>query len=88
MIPKINPTTFTWTLWRGGTLYDLGVLRYRTPFILEKRAVLKKYAIGYCDGVSLSCRPKKGNFAVMFQKGDVLFWTHLTAYEFSIIFRN
>jgi hypothetical protein len=68
MLSKINPCNFTWQLWRGGTLYDLGVKRYRKEFIIEKTASLRKYAIRYCKGVSLICRPKRDYYAVMFQK--------------------
>jgi len=66
-------------------LLDLGVLRYRTPFIVAKKKVLKKHAIGYCSGRSLLCRLKVGFHAVMFQKGEQLFWTHLTIKEFNLV---
>jgi len=86
MIPKIHPSNFTGSIWRGGTMCDLGVKKYRKSFIVEKKKALRKYAIGYCKSESLFFRPKKDNYAVMFQKGVVLFWTHLTAEEFKLIF--
>lgn len=88
MIPKIHPSNFTWLLWRGGTLQDLGVSLNRAVFIIEKRAVLRKYAIGYCTGYSLPCRPKNSSFAVMFQKGNLQFWTHTTVEEFNKVFKK
>jgi hypothetical protein len=88
MIPKIHPSNFTWSLWRGGTLRDLGISSNRTVFIIQKKAALKKYAIGYCAGQSLLCRPKNNSFAVMFQKGNLQFWTHTTVEEFNKIFRT
>ena len=83
---RIDPSNFTWTLWRAGSLYDLGIEKYRYAFILEKKTIIKKYAIGYCDAENLLCRPKKNCSAVMFQKNSNLFWTHLTNKEFTEIF--
>lgn len=80
---KIHPSNFTWQLWRGGTLLDLGVPSNIAKFIIEKKAVLQKYVIGYCNGTSLPCRPKNNTYAVMFQKGCLQFWTHLTIEEFN-----
>ena len=71
-----------------GTLFDLGVVKYRYEFIVAKRFALRKFAIGYCKGESLLCRPKSDNYGVMFQKGNVCFWTHLTAKEFGCIFKQ
>jgi len=84
---KINSSLFTWNLWRSGTLLDLGILKNRSEFILEKKNVLRKYAIGYCEAEKLICRPKINCIAVMFQKDDVIFWTHLYKNEFWEIFK-
>ena len=86
MLQKINPGNFTWQLWRGGTLLDLGVKVNIKEFIIVKKNLLRKYGIGYCDGCSLSCRPKNGYYAVMFQRGSLQFWTHLTEVEFEKVF--
>jgi len=86
MIPRIHPSNFTWQLWRGGTLLDLGVFVNVKEFIVAKDVVLRKYAIGYCDGWSLFCRPKNDCYAVMFQKGSSQFWTHLSIEEFEQVF--
>lgn len=88
MIPKIHPSNFTWQLWKSGSLYDLGIKKYRTEFIVERRKELRKYAIGYCKAESLVCRPKSGCAAVMFQKDEILFWTHLLDIEFELCFRS
>lgn len=87
MIPRIHPSNFTWELWRGGTLLDLGVLLNIEEFIIKKKDILRKYAIGYCNSRSLPCHPKNNSYAVMFQKGcSIKFWTHLTVSEFNQIF--
>jgi len=65
---------------------DLGVGVNVKEFILAKKVVLKKYAIGYCNARSLLCRPKNNSYAVMFQKGSLQFWTHLMPEEFKQIF--
>ena len=86
IIQRINPSNFTWQLWRGGTLLDLGVFVNVKEFILAKDAVLRKYAIGYCRGCALLCRPKNDCYGVMFQKEGLQFWTHLSIEEFEQIF--
>jgi len=83
-LTRIHPSNFTWQLWCGGTLLDLGVLHNREEFILAKKNTLRKYAIGYCKAESLACRPKKDCFAVMFQKNSIIFWTHLSSEEMEI----
>jgi len=87
MLAKIHPSNFTWQLWKGGCLVDLG-LQTRTVSLVENKDVLKKYAIGYCNSVSIPCRPKPGTYAVMFQKDDLVFWTHLLDVEFEKIFKE
>ena len=88
MIPRINPNNFTWQIWRGGTLKDVGVTCNRATFIVEKKVALKKYALGYCNAQSLVCRPKSSSMAVMFQNESSLFWTHITIEEFNKVFRR
>lgn len=85
MIPKIHPSNFTWLLWRNGTLLDLGVQTHRYNDIVNNSKLLNQYTIGYCNAGELLCRPKPGQYAVMFQKDNHKFWTHLTAEEFSKI---
>lgn len=83
MIPKISPDNFAWLLWRGGCLLDLEPTIAKNRDVAKKAKLLRKYAIGYCDAGRLSCRPKPSQFAVMFQKEELCFWTHLTAMEFN-----
>jgi hypothetical protein len=69
-------------------LLDLGILCNRQAHIISRKDLLVKYAIGYCSGTTLSCRPKSEHYAVMFQKDDIQFWTHLTVEEFTNIGRS
>jgi len=86
VIPKLNSTLFGWQTWRGGTLYDLGIVCHRDHFIRNFKDILREYAVGYCRGESLACRPKLDTYAVMFCKGDLTFWTHFTSALFKEMF--
>jgi len=88
MIPKIHPSNFTWEIWRGGTLLDLGIRVNQERFIVTNKGLLKRFALGFSNGESIPCRPKERTFAVIFQKGDILFWTHLTEKEFEKVFKK
>ena len=83
-IPKINSSIFTWSRWRSGSLIDLGI-RTRTSIIKQNRKTLNEYAIGWCRGSDLLCRPKSEEVAVMFYKKGIHFWTHLKQEELKII---
>ena len=69
-------------------MLDLGVLRNRTVWIVERKRVLRKYAIGYCDARQLMCRPKHNHYAVMYFKDGIEFWSHLRVREFEKVFVN
>ena len=81
MIEKIDPQLFTWSRWRKGSPADLLVMA-RKNSIIENKTRLKKYAVGYCDGESLLCRPKIDHKAIMFFKDGKHFWFHVTNEEF------
>ena len=85
---KIDLLLFDWLLWRSGSPLDLGVKLCRSTYLLEQAQVVRKYAIGYCDGSQLICRPKHHTKAVMFMINDKLFWFHLTDEEFNKIFNE
>lgn len=87
MIEHLHGTTFDWLSWQGGTLFKLG-LAPRKQIIISNSEIIKKYAIGYCAGEELLCRPKPDTIAVMFLKDDEYFWTHLLKEEFEIIFKT
>lgn len=85
-IEKLDGSLFDWQTWRAGSLLDLGILYCRYSFIIYNKEIIKKYAIGYCDGNDLLCRPKSDSIAVMFYKNDIQFWNHLRRNEFQEIF--
>lgn len=86
LIEKLNEGFFTWSLWRAGSPLDLGI-RFRCLTAVEEQYdLIRKYAVGYCKSESMLCRPKEGYYALMFQKGDLQFWTHIKEKEFRAIF--
>ena len=85
MIQKLYPELFDWLSWRSGSPADLFV-RCDEKVLISKKEILKYYAIGYCDGERLECRPKENCKAVMFYKDDITFWFHLTNFEFQEVF--
>jgi len=44
--------------------------------------------VGWCPGGSALTRPKPNAVAVMFEKGDIRFWTHISIEEFDILFKE
>lgn len=79
------PDSFDWQTWRAGSLHDLGII-YKESELIKSKNLIKKYAVGYCSGESLMCRPKEKTVAVMFIYQGNKFWTHLMRGEFSRIF--
>jgi hypothetical protein len=53
---------------------------------MENKHIIRQYAVGWCCGEELLCRPKCGEIAIMFLKDDVFFWFHLRKNEFEEIF--
>jgi hypothetical protein len=87
MIPELNSSFFTWELWRAGSLVDLGlVTRYWSICSPEGMQLIRKYAIGYCDGSGTVVRGKPGTIAVMFFKDGEHFWSHFMLREFEVVF--
>jgi len=83
MISKINSSLFEWTIWRSGSPLDLFGCQLREYNLNKMKSIFSKYAIGYCDGENLSCRPKKNHKAVMFFKDETYYWFHFTNEEFA-----
>lgn len=90
IIPKLDSSLFTWSIWRSGSPIDLGIKSCRYKLLTSKDGIykLRKYAIGYCFGENLICRPKPNTVAVMFNVRDITFWFHLRNNEFNKIFIN
>jgi hypothetical protein len=87
MLEKIDSSLFNFETWNAGCLLELGLAtRFNEITSREGIRLINQYAIGYCEGNKLPCRPKENTIAVMFYKDDY-FWTHLTVTEFNLVFK-
>jgi len=86
-IPALNSGEFTWQRWRAGSPVDLMVV-CREACLIQNGAMLRRFAVGYCDGISSACRQKLNNKCVMFFKDGKYFWFHLTDREFEEVFNE
>lgn len=87
MIIKMHGHSFDFATWRGGHITELGI-SCRFDDIVRHQDILRQYAIGWCPGEEVICRPKKECIGVMFLKDDQLFWFHLSCREFDIVFKG
>lgn len=85
MIEHLHGTSFDWLTWCGGSLTRLGV-QYNSCHIMAMRHAIRKYAVGWCEGDAVLCRPKADRVAVMFLKDGEFWWTHLMTREFRAVF--
>ena len=87
-LPNLDSTLFDWLTWRNGSIHDLGIVscRYELIISVHGKLRLREYAIGWCFGESLNCRPKQEEIAVLFEKDDKKFWFHLRRKEFCEVF--
>ena len=86
MLDKISSLSFDWQRWRAGCIIEL-IPECREKCIVDNADILRKYAVGYCNGLSLVCRPKENTMGVMFYFNGEYFWTHLTVDEFNAVFK-
>ena len=88
-LPKLDSSLFTWLNWKAGSIHDLGLkCRYDDIISSKGKTILSLYAIGWCFGEGLLCRPKETEIALMCEKNDELFWFHLRNYEFLQVFKK
>jgi len=88
MIQKMDATQFDWIIWRNGNVWDDFHIPCRTLALIANRDILRTYAIGWCYGENLICRPKENHVAIMFCKNEKQFWFHLRLNEFEKIFQE
>lgn len=86
MLPEMDSSLFDWNTWRNGDVWNEFHIPCRSNALIENKDILRFYAIGYCAGERLICRPKVNHIAVMFCKDDKEFWFHLRNDEFEKIF--
>lgn len=79
---RLDGTQFDWLTWRADTMVELLGVRCRRADISAQIKVIRRYAIGWCPGEELLCRPKAGCVGIMFLKDGTQFWTHITKEEF------
>lgn len=61
-------------------------LSYTESMELDKLiAKINEYAVGYCDGSVIECRPRKNSYAVMFEMYGERFWFHIEETENTIM---
>ncbi len=88
-LKKINACQFTWLLWIGRSIQDLGVqCRFLDITSSNGKKILRKYAVGYCKGEALSFRAKNNEIALMCFYKDEHFWFHIRTQEFMEVFEN
>ena len=86
-LPKTDSSLFEWNLWRAGSIHDLITGPCRTMNIVSQRDLIKKYAVGWCKGESVTSRPKCGETTLMVHKDEKHFWFHLRNNEVYEIWR-
>jgi hypothetical protein len=85
-IPKLPADNFGLSEWRAGiAIWEL-IGNCCEQNIFDNKEILRKYAIGYIPADGIMCRPRHGEFAVMFIIDDVFCWTHFMEKEFVHVF--
>jgi hypothetical protein len=88
MLPRLDPELFDWLTWLNGSPLDLFGVVCRTEELTSPRgkAVLRRYATGWCPANLIRCRPKDDCVAVMFFGDGGEHWFHLRYTESDAIF--
>ncbi len=84
---QLDSSLFTWLNWRAGSIHDLGLSCRYFDIITRGKELLKKYAVGWCYGENLPCRPKENEIALMVFKDGEQFWFHIRNKEFNEVFK-
>ena len=85
---KLPADQFTWSRWRACDIWSELGLCCRRKDIFGHGGILRKYAVGYCDGITLLVRPSADDVGIMFLYRDEFQWTHLTREEFEHVFAS
>ena len=89
MLDRLDSSLFDWSLWRARQVSDLldgyKLRTYNLQFIRNR---IKRFAVGYCFGENLNCRPKEDSVALMCFLNGEHFWFHLRNDEFYEIFKE
>lgn len=88
MFERLDGTIFDWLAWKNGTILDVLRVQSRYDDVVKNRKLIRKYAVGWCPGEQLYCRPKENHVGVMFLVDEQMFWTHFTNKEFKAVFQE
>ena len=84
--PKLDPTLFTWQIWRAGSPHTLGLACRECDLISARgKTLLREHIVGWCLANELQCSPKGDHVAVMCYLDGEHFWFHLTTREFQAL---
>lgn len=84
-LKQIDGSAFDYFAYKAGDITDLGITGRLDNFV-NNAVIFRKYAVGYCEGVSLACRPRVDCVGVMFEIEDIRFWIHFGKDEFKEVF--
>lgn len=89
LLEELDSTLFDWSTWKAQNP-DIFGIPWRFEIITSNygKNILRKHAIGWCYSDKTICRPKINHIAIMFEKDDIKFWTHLTLEEFIEVFNE
>ncbi len=87
-IPSLDSSLFDWLTWRRRCISEIWDLPFRYKFLVSDYGKIKMriYAVGWCEGSDLLCRPKTDHVGLMCWKDGEEFWFHLRREEFDKIF--
>lgn len=87
-IQHFNEQSFDFLTWRNGSVLEIFGIKQRYEPICQNRDIIRKYATGWCKSDNIPCRPKMGQYAVMFETPNSCnsWWTHFTEREFEACF--
>lgn len=85
-VEHLNESNFDWLTWRSGSIFELLSIPHNMKCLVMNKAIIQRYAIGYCRADTIPCRPKNDHIAVMFNTEGNVWWAHLTRQEFTAIF--
>lgn len=86
MLQHMDGSQFDWLSWRAGDPHRMFGVSARTLSLRVAHETIRQYAIGWCRGENVLCRPKVGQIAVMFEIAEQRGWFHMRQHEFESIF--
>lgn len=87
-IQSLDSSLFDWLKWRHRSVHEIFDQPFRLKYITSEygKMCFRRYAVGWCRGEELMCRPKEDHVGLMCFMNDEHFWFHLRNAEFDAIF--